>query len=432
MRSLVLVFAFAASGCAGSLPESATYGPEPQLVAPNQPLIPDLGVPRAVGWPDGAAPHAADGFVVTRFAEALDHPRWIYLLPNGDVLVAESSTEPGPARGLMGWIKQRIQDRAGALNESADRITLLRDADGDGVAEDRSVFLQNLNQPFGMALVGDSFYVGNTDAVMRFPYHAGDRAIASAGEQVMALPHNPGNNGHWTRALLASADGSKLYVGVGSVSNVGDSGMDVEEGRAAIHELDLASGRSRVFASGLRNPNGMDWEPATGRLWTAVNERDFLGPDLVPDYMTSVQDGGFYGWPWTYWGRHPDPRFEDGERPAAFASRALTPDYALGAHTASLGLVFYDGQSFPAHYRGGAFIGQHGSWNRAQPSGYKVLFVPFANGAPSGQPEDFLTGFLNERGQAMGRPVGVALDRTGALLVADDAGNMIWRVAPGR
>lgn len=409
-----------------ALPESATYGPDPQLGAPHQGVLPDISIPEIVGWAAGAGPRAPDGFSVTRFAEGLDHPRWIYVLSNGDVLVAESATQSGRVGDVEDWVRERVLERAGALQVSADRITLLRDDDGDGVVDTRGPFLEHLNQPFGMVELGGFLYVGNTDAVVRYPYPLGATRIAAPGEAILQLPYHADDNGHWTRNLVASPDGTKLYVAVGSASNIADYGMEVEDGRAAIHEFNPDGSGDRIFASGLRNPNGMDWEPTTGVLWTAVNERDMLGPDLVPDYMTSVRDGGFYGWPWVYWGDHLDPRFEAGERPV---SQALKPDYALGAHTASLGLVFYDGASFPAHYSGGVFIGQHGSWNRLQPSGYQVVFVPFANGEPAGMPEIFLGGFLNPDGAAQGRPVGVALDRTGALLVADDAGDVIWRVA---
>ncbi len=429
MRTQVLsICALVALAACGPEPqaETATYGPDPQLAAPHQGMLPDISIPEIVGWAAGAAPGAPDGFSVTRFAEGLDHPRWIYVLPNGDVLVAESATEAGRVGDIEDWVRERVLERAGALRVSANRITLLRDDDRDGVVDTRGPFLEHLNQPFGMVALGGFLYVGNTDAVVRYPYQPGAERISGPGEAILPLPYHAEDNGHWTRNLIASPDGTKLYVGVGSASNIADYGMEVEEGRAAIHEFNPDGSGDRIFASGLRNPNGMDWEPTTGVLWTAVNERDMLGPDLVPDYMTSVRDGGFYGWPWLYWGDHPDPRFEASERPV---SQALKPDYALGAHTASLGLVFYDGASFPARYRGGVFVGQHGSWNRMQPSGYQVLFVPFANGEPAGMPEVFLGGFLNAGGAAQGRPVGVALDRTGALLVADDAGDVIWRVA---
>ena len=429
MRTLALLVALMLAACGRPAPSpEATYGPEPQLPAPQSGGMPTINPARATSWPDGAAPVAPEGFVVTRFAEGLDHPRWIYVAPNGDVLVAETSTRRQTGGGLVGWIRNVVQRRAGALGDSADRITLLRDANRDGVVEARHVFAQNLNQPFGMALVGGYFYVGNTDAVVRFPYAEGATALAGEGEVVLRLPHREGDNGHWTRTLIASADGSKLYVAVGSSSNIGDNGMEAEAGRAAIWEFNPDDSAARVFASGLRNPVGMDWAPETGALWVAVNERDMLGDNLVPDYMTSVRDGAFFGWPYFYWGDHRDERVE---LPANVRLAAPTaPDFALGAHTASLGLMFARGESLPEHYRSGAFVGQHGSWNRSALVGYKVVFVPFANGAPTGTVEDFLTGFLDERGRAQGRPVGVAMDATGAILVADDVGNIVWRVAP--
>jgi glucose/arabinose dehydrogenase len=318
---------------------------------------------------------------------------------------------------------------AGAGAPSADRITLLRDSDGDGVAETRTVFLQGLHSPFGMTLVGNDLYVANTDAIVRFPYRTGDTQITAQPTRVVELPAGPRNH-HWTKNVIASRDGSRLYATVGSNSNVGEHGMEIEEGRAAIWEIDRATGEHRLFATGLRNPNGMDWEPQTGALWTVVNERDEIGNDLVPDYATSVQDGHFYGWPYYYYGTHRDDRIDI---PANVRLRAATsPDYALGSHTASLGLVFNRGDALGARYRGGAFIGQHGSWNRADPSGYKVVYLPFANGQPNGQPQDVLTGFLDEEENANGRPVGVVIDNRGALMVADDVGNVIWRVTAAR
>lgn len=416
----------AACGPTGELGDP--FGNDPRLPAPaEQGPVPVVNVAEAVGWPDGAAPRAPDGFTVTRFAEGLDHPRWIYVLPNGDVLVAESSTEPQPGGGIRGFFMRMLQRRGGALNESADRITLLRDADGDGAVESRSVFLEDLNQPFGMALVGDTFYVGNTDAVVAFPYRSGQTRIEGAGRTLATFP---GGSGHWTRNLLASEDGQRLYVTIGSKTNIADEGMAVEEGRALIREIDLATGRSRIFASGLRNANGLDREPSTGAMWTVVNERDLLGDDLVPDYMTRVRDGDFYGWPWSYWGRTVDTRVTP-SNPERVA-QAVTPDYALGAHTASLGLVFARGDSLTPEWRDGVFIGQHGSWNRSSPVGYKVVFIRFQDGMPTGRPVDFLTGFLDGEDRAFGRPVGVAFDRTGALLVADDAGDIVWRVSPSQ
>jgi glucose/arabinose dehydrogenase len=435
VRQIVLAVSLAAltvAGCGGGpiAPAGATYGADPTLVAPHRRLgAPLVNIAPAVGWPEGVTPTAPPGYVVQAFASGLDHPRWLYRLPNGDVLVAESNAPPRPEEtqgGIRGWIMGLVMKRAGAGVPSADRITLLRDADGDGVAETKTAFLEDLTSPFGMALVGDRLFVANADAVVAFPYQTGQTRIEAAPLTVSPLP--AGRNHHWTKSLVASADGTKLYVGVGSNSNIAENGLDEEVDRAAVLEIDVATGARRVFASGLRNPVGLAWEPTTGALWTAVNERDELGNDLVPDYMTSVRDGGFYGWPWSYHGPTVDRRVKP-ENPQAVAS-ALRPDYALGAHTASLGLHFYDGASFASTYRGGAFIGQHGSWNREPKSGYKVVFVPFTGGRPSGPPQDFLTGFLNAEGEALGRPVGVITDRSGALLVADDVGNVIWRIVP--
>ncbi|MDZ4692024.1 sorbosone dehydrogenase family protein [Terricaulis sp.] len=430
MKKLILAAALALAACGGPPPPiDQGYGANPQLPPPKEDgAIPTLRTADAVGWPAGAAPVAPEGFNVTRFAEGLQHPRWIYVLPNGDVLVAESSTTPSTGGGLMGWARNLVQRRAGAISENANRVSLLRDSDGNGQisADERHVFAQNLNQPFGMALVGDHIYIANTDAVLRFPYTQGATSV-SGGETILELPYNEGDNGHWTRSLVANADGTKLYVAVGSASNIADNGMEIEEGRAAVWEFNPDGSEARVFASGLRNPVGMAWAPGTTTLWVAVNERDMLGDNLVPDYMTSVREDAFYGWPYYYYGNNRDERVEI---PANVRLREPTaPDYALGAHTASLGLFFYEYDGFPERYWNGAFIGQHGSWNRRALAGYKVVFVPFTEGAPSGPPQDFLTGFLNERGQAQGRPVGIAMDQTGALLVADDAGDIIWRVA---
>jgi glucose/arabinose dehydrogenase len=404
-------------------------GPHPALPLPEKSLIPTVNIAKAVGWPTDAKPTAAKGLAVHAFARGLDHPRWIYVLPNGDVLVAESNAPPKPddAKGIRGWVMNKIMARAGAGVPSANRITLLRDRNGDGIAETHSVFLKDLHSPFGMALVGNTLYVADTDAVLSFPYRDGETAIDAPGTKLMDLPAGTINH-HWTKNVIASKDGSKLYVTVGSNSNVGENGLAAEADRARILEVDLASGTSRAFATGLRNPNGMAWQPQSGALWTAVNERDELGSDLVPDYMTSVKSGGFYGWPFSYFGQHVDTRVKPTE-PTLVAS-ALVPDYALGPHTASLGLTFYDAHLLPAHYDDGAFVGQHGSWNRKPRSGYKVIFVPFAEGRPSGPAEDVLTGFVDDSGHARGRPVGVAVDARGALLVADDVGNTIWQVTP--
>lgn len=427
MRLLSLLALLALASCGGPAPPpDRGYGGDPELPAPSGGL-PVVNTARAVGWASDAGPTAPDGFAVSRYAEGLAHPRWLYVLPNGDVLVAESATERTRGGGVMGWITNAVMNSAGALADSADRITLLRDSDGDGRVDQRSVFAENLNQPFGMAMVDGYIYVGNTNEVRRFPYSPDAVRLRGEGERVLELPYRDGNNGHWTRDLIASADGSKLYVAVGSATNIADDGMAVEEGRAAIWEFNPDGSDARIFASGLRNPVGMDWAPVTNALWVVVNERDMLGDNLVPDYMTSVRDGGFYGWPYYYYGDHRDDRVAI---PANVRLQAaISPDYALGAHTASLGLHFYRGQMLPEHYRGGVFVGQHGSWNRSVPAGYKVIYVPFADGQPAGAPEDFLTGFLSARGEAQGRPVGVATDRTGAVLVADDVGNIVWRVS---
>jgi glucose/arabinose dehydrogenase len=408
-----------------------TFGPKPTLVEPEKSLVPTVNVAKAVGWPAGGKPIAAEGMAVSAFASGLDHPRTLYVLPNGDVLVAETNAphRPDETRGIRGWITRIVLGRAGADTPSANRITLLRDAAGNGVAETRSTFLEGLNSPFGMALVGDDFYVANSDAIMKFPYHAGDTKITAAGVKLVDLPGGTLNH-HWTKDLVASRDGMKLYATVGSNSNIGENGMEAETNRAAVLEVDRATGKWRVFASGLRNPNGPAWQPQSGALWVVVNERDELGSDLVPDYMTSVKDGGFYGWPYSYYGPHVDARVQP-QRPDIVV-KTIVPDYALGAHTASLGLAFNTGNLFSPEMANGAFVGQHGSWNRKPRSGYKVIFVPFANGTPSGQPRDILTGFLNADGEAQGRPVGVAIDKRGALLVADDVGNTIWNVAPAK
>ena len=415
-------------GDTATLPVQAGTGKNPTLPPPHHTWLPTIHIAPAKGW-QGGKPTAAAGLQVDAYALGLDHPRWVYVLPNGDVLVAETNAPPKPEdrKGIRGWVMKKVMARAGAGTPSANRITLLRDRDGDGVAETRSVFLQGLHSPFGMVLVGNDLYVANSDSIMRFPYTADATQITDAGQKITDLPAGPINH-HWTKNIIASADGKRLHVTVGSNSNVAENGMAAEENRAAILEVDIATGNSRLFASGLRNPNGMDWQPQTGVLWTVVNERDEIGSDLVPDYMTSVKDGAFYGWPYSYYGQHVDERVKP-PRPDLVA-RAIVPDYALGPHTASLGLVFYSGKLFPEHYANGAFIGQHGSWNRKPASGYKVIFVPFSAGQPSGDAEDVLTGFLNADGNAFGRPVGVAVDRAGALLVADDVGNVVWRVTP--
>ncbi len=424
---VMLLVVAEACGAPARLPVSAGIGPDPVLPPPSTSLIPLVHVVTAKGWPAGVRPLSAEGTSVTAFATGLDHPRWLYVLPNGDVLVAETNAPPRPDdnKGIKGWFFKYFQKKAGGAVPTANRITLLRDSDGDGVAELRSTFLSDLNSPFGMALVGNALYVANTDAIVRFPYVTGRTRIDAPATKVVDLPGGRLNH-HWTKNVIASPDGSRLYVAVGSNSNVAEHGMAKEEGRAAIWEIDPATRSYRIFASGLRNPVGMAWEPVRRRLWVAVNERDELGSDLVPDYMTSVRDGGFYGWPYSYFGRHVDSRVKP-PRPDLVA-RAIVPDYALGPHTASLGLAWGDSRSLPARLKHGMFVGQHGSWNRKPRSGYKVIFVPFAEGTPVGRPIDVLTNFVTADGRAMGRPVGVAIDRRGALLVADDVGNAVWRV----
>jgi glucose/arabinose dehydrogenase len=417
---------FLTRGDKAALPETAAIGPSPTLPEPTKTAIPTVHIAPAKGWPEGAQPKAASDLAVTAFATGLTHPRWLYVLPNGDILVAESDGPPRPddGKGIKGFIYHMVQKRAGAGTPSANRITLLRD-NGSGTAS-KTVFLEGLNSPFGMALVGNDLYVANTDAILRFPYTEGATRISDPGVKIADLPAGPINH-HWTKNVIASRDGSRLYATVGSNSNAGENGLDKEESRAAILEIDPATGKSRIFASGLRNPNGMDWEQQTGALWTVVNERDELGSDLVPDYMTAVKEGGFYGWPFSYYGQHVDTRVPANPEMVA---KAIVPDYALGNHTASLGFTFDTGSSLPSPYQNGAFIGQHGSWNRKPLSGYKVIFVAFKDGRPSGEPIDVLTGFVDNDGKALGRPVGVAIDKAGALLVADDVGNTVWRVTP--
>ncbi|MCU4577490.1 sorbosone dehydrogenase family protein [Acinetobacter courvalinii] len=423
---LILMF----SGCTPSSKYSIadSFGPQPVLPKPQSSLIPTVNIAPAKGWPKGKVPTTVEGLKVQAFASGLDHPRWLYVLPNGDVLVAETDAPPKPedSKGIRGKIMKMVMKRAGSSLPSANRIRLLRDTNGDGIADQNTVFLQNLNSPFGMALVGNMLYVANTDTLMRYPYQEDATQITAKDTKVLDLPAGQLNH-HWTKNVIANPQGSKLYITVGSNSNAGENGLDQEQGRAQILEYDIATAKVRPYATGLRNPNGMGWQPQGGQLWTVVNERDELGSDLVPDYMTSVKEGAFYGWPYSYYGQHIDKRVKP-QNPE-LVKRALKPDYALGNHTASLGLAFYATELMP-QYRGGAFIGQHGSWNRKPHSGYKVVFVPFRNGQPSGQPQDVLTGFLSEKGEAYGRPVGVAIDFSGALLVADDVGNTIWRVSP--
>lgn len=425
------LLALAACGDRAKQDVLAGTGPNPVLLAEQHDTIPTLNIAPARGWAPGETPVAAPGLVVSALARGLDHPRNLYVLPNGDILVAETNApanRPKDSPGIKGFIGRMVQKRAGAGVPSPDRIVLLREAP-DGTAT-QSVFLTGLHSPYGMALVGGDLYVADTDALLKFPYHDGDTHIDAAATPVTELPAGPIDH-HWTKNAVASVDGAKLYVSVGSNSNVAENGIAAEEGRAAIWEVDLKSGTHRIYAGGLRNPNGLALEPKTGALWTAVNERDELGSDLVPDYMTSVKDGGFYGWPYSYYGQHVDARAQP-PRPDLVAS-AIVPDYALGPHTASLGLCFsHDAVLLPGAFRDGTFVGQHGSWNRKPLSGYKVIFVPFHDGKPAGMPVDVLTGFVDASGNARGRPVGVAIDKAGALVVADDVGNAVWRVTAGR
>jgi len=406
----------------------AVSGANPEITKPRKTLLPTISTADPVGWKDGRKPTPAAGLRVSAFATGLDHPRWMLVLPNGDVLVAESNSPPRKASGVqalvMGWMMKKV----GAGGPSPNRIVLLRDANGDGVAESRSVLLSGLNSPIGMALVGGHLYVANTDAVVRFPFVPGQTRIDARPERVAPLP---GGGNHWVRNLVASPDGSKLYVTVGSASNIAEEGIEAEEGRAAIREIDLKTGDRRIFAYGLRNPNGMAWEPSSGVLWTVVNERDMLGSDLAPDYLTHVEFGGFYGWPWYYWRGYVDERVPEPDQD--MRQYLVRPDYALGPHVAALGLSFASGQRLSPRFADGAFIGLHGSWNRKPKSGYKVIFVPFAKGQPIGRPVDVLTGFLSaDQDESYGRPVDVKIDRGGGLLVADDVGNTIWRVTGGR
>jgi len=427
--ALLIALVLAGCGDRAKLNVAQGTGPTPALPPPVHRLIPTIKVAEAVHWPAGARPVAAAGLRVEPFAQGLDHPRWLAVLPNGDVLVAETNAPPRPkdGQGFKGFFFKMFQRKGGGGVPSANRITLLRDADGDGAAETRLVLLGGLNAPFGMRLAGDTLYVADTDAVLAFPYRTGDTVISAAPRKVLDLPAGQRNH-HWTKNVIVSPDGARMYVAIGSNSNEAENGLAEEQGRAQIWEVEPASGRHRSFATGLRNPVGMDFEPETSALWVAVNERDELGSDLVPDYMTSVVDGGFYGWPFSYYGAHPDSRIKPRDQRPDLVARAISPDYALGPHTASLGFVFSRGARLGPPFVHGAFIGQHGSWNRNPQSGYKVIFVPFTDGKPAGLPIDVLTGFLTPDGKAMGRPVGVAIDKSGALLVADDVGNTIWRV----
>ena len=416
MKKLALLLVVSLAACGEKATVPLQVGADPALPQPKQSLIPTVKVATAKGWPEGTTPKAAAGGTVSAFAKGLEHPRWVYVLPNGDVLVAETSApeRPEEGKGLKAKAMGIMMKKAGSAVPSANRITLVRDADGDGVAELRTPFLEGLNSPFGMVLVGNDLYVANTDAVVRFKYSPGATRIDGAGEKVADLPAGPRNH-HWTKNVIASPDGTRLYATVGSNSNVAEHGMQAEDGRAAIWEIDPQKKSQRVYATGLRNPNGLGW--MDGRLWTVVNERDELGSDLVPDYLTSVSEGGFYGWPYSYYGANLDKRVEP-QRPD-LVGKAIKPDYALGSHVAALGL---------AMTKQGAYIGQHGSWNRRPPSGYNVVFVPFKDGKPSGPPVELMNGFLSPEGDAWGRPVGVAVDAKGGLLVADDVGNTVWRL----
>ncbi len=434
---VIALFLSLLTACAESskIPFEAGVGPNPELPPPTTALIPTVKVAKAIGWADTTMPTAPSGFQVTALARNLEHPRWLYTLPNGDILVVESNKPTKSAdsdninKGFVASIREKaasfLMEHAGANAPSANRITLLRDIGPDGTAKQRTVFMKDLMSPFGLALVGNELFIANANAIVKVPYIDGQTEIDAVPVKVTDLP--AGINHHWTKNLIANLDGKKLYVTVGSNSNIGENGLEIEEGRAAIWEVDIQTGEKRIYASGLRNPNGLDWEPETGTLWTVVNERDEIGNDLVPDYLTAVSDGAFYGWPWSYFGAHVDARVKP-PRPDMVA-KAIAPDYALGSHVAPLGLVFSNKHAMPPAFANGAFIGEHGSWNRNPPSGYKVVFVPFSDGKPSGMPVDFLTGFLSEDGKAQGRPVGVAFDKTGALLVADDVGNIVWRVS---
>ncbi len=408
------------------LPIEAVMGPRPTIADPVRRFTPTLGLPEAVGWSEGAKPVPAEGLAVQAFARDLDHPRWLLALPNGDVLVAEARAPESEERGLKELVTGLVMNRVGAGGVSADRITLLRDADGDGVAETRSVLISGIKSPVGMALVGEHLYVAATDALLRYDFKPGQTKITVKPKKILNLP----TGGHWTRTLVASADGSKLYVGVGSYSDHAEEGIDIEVNRAAVLEVDPKTGDYRIWAAGLRNPVGLDWEPTTGTLWGVVNERDGLGSDLPPDYLTQVQFGGFYGWPYYYWGGYTDPRIDPPE--VDMRQYSIRPDYALGAHVAPIGLAFAGKAALGPRFAEGAFVALHGSWNRRPVAGYKLIFVPFANGRPKGMPRDVLGGFLDGDGDARGRPAGLAIDGTGALLVADDAGNTVWRVVPKR
>lgn len=431
--TLIVGSALFLAGCDdGSGDPNAGIGPNPKLPELQQYLLPPMHIAKVVGWKQGDTPSVPKGLKIQAMATGLQHPRSLYVLPNGDILVVESTAPQAaaikrPKEIIMGYIESWAT--SGGSTGPSNRITLLRDSNGDGVPDMQSVFLDHLNSPFGVALVGNDLYVANTDAIVKYPYQPNETKITAPGEVLTPLPGGPIDH-HWTKSLVASPDGSKLYVGVGSNSNITENGMEAEKNRAAILEVDRASGRFRVFASGLRNPNGLCFEPQTGALWAVINERDEIGPDLVPDYMTSIKENAFYGWPYSYYGQHVDPRVQP-QRPDLVA-KAIAPDYALSSHVAPLGMTFYTADNLPPAYKGGAFVGEHGSWNRQTLNGYKVIFIPFSDGKPNGKPQDVVTGFLNADHQARGRPVGLAIDKSGALLVADDVGNTVWRVSGDR
>lgn len=408
---------------------SRQIGANPYLPPPHEYLLPPMHLATPQPWGPNERPSVPSGLQIRAVATGLEHPRSVYGLPNGDILVVESSGPKPPINRpkdlVMGW----VQSFSGSKAKGGNRITLLRDIGPDGVAKTRTVFLDHLNSPFGVALIGNDLYVADTDALIRYPYKEGETKITDPGTKVVDLPGGPIDH-HWTKSLVASPDGSKLYVGVGSNSNIAENGIGAELDRAAIWEVDVATGLHRIYASGLRNPTGLQFEPQSGKLWAIANERDELGPDLVPDYLTSVKDGGFYGWPYSYFGQHLDPRVMP-QRPDLVA-KAIPPDYALSSHVAPLGLTFYTATMLPASYRGGAFVGEHGSWDRYPLNGYKVVYVPFKDGKPSGPPQDVVTGFLTPDDHAHGRPVGLGVDKAGALLIADDLGNVVWRVTGGQ
>ncbi len=400
-------------------------GPNPYLPPIHQYLLPPMHVAKIVGWHDGETPSVPAGLQIKALAAGLKNPRSLYVLPNGDVLIVEADGPHGPVSRPKEFVMNWVEKQAHSATKAGNRIVLVRE-NADGGEAQRTVFLDGLNSPFGVVLVGNDLYVANTDAVMHYHYETGQTAITDPGEKLCDLPGGPIDH-HWTKSLTASPDGTKLYAGVGSNSNITENGIQAEVGRAAIWEIDRSTGAHREFATGLRNPNGLQFEPQTHVLWAVVNERDELGPDLVPDYLTSVKDGAFYGWPYSYYGQHVDPRVMP-QRPDLVA-KAIPPDYALSSHVAPLGLVFYSGTSLPDHYRGGAFVGEHGSWDRSVLNGYKIVHVPFTDGHPSGMAEDVVTGFLTDGDKARGRPVGLAVDNSGALLIADDTGGTVWRVS---